>query len=179
MLDTFLIRFAAEEEEASGFAALGFDVKAFLIQLVTFLFVFYVLKRYVFGRVVDMLEKRRLTIEEGVNLSTKMNEEKAKFDKEVVEMRTAARKEADELVSAGHQQAATMVKEAEATAAEKAENIIIEARKKTVDETARARRDLEREMVGLVIEATEAVTREKLDPKKDNALIAESLKGRA
>ena len=179
MIDTALIRFAAEEEEASGFAALGFDPKAFIIQLITLLLVFYILKRYVFGRIIDLLEKRRQKIEEGLKLTAQMTEEKAKLDRESAEMRAAARKAADEVISAGHQQAATMVKEAETAAAEKAQNIIAEARKKTEDEIARARRNLEHEMVDLVIDATEAVKRKKLDSKKDNALIADALKGRA
>ncbi len=72
-----------------------------------------------------------------------------------------------------------MVKEAEETAQTKADAIVEEAHQKIADETPRARRDLEKEMVGLVIDATEAVTREKLDAKKDNALIENALKGRA
>lgn len=178
MFETVLTKFAAEEAEAEGFAALGFDPKAFIIQLITFLLVFYVLKRFVFGRVIDLLEKRRLTIEEGLKLTSKMAEEKAKLDREAAEIRKAARQQADEVIADSHQQAGTMIKEAEANAAEKAEHIVAEARQKIEDETARARRDLEREMVNLVIEATEKVTHEKLDAKKDNALITNALKGR-
>jgi len=179
MFNTVLSQFAAEESEASGFAALGFDVKAFLIQLITFLLVFYILKRYVFGRIIDLLEKRQAKIDEGLKLTSQLTEEKAKLDQEAAKLRTNARKEADALIAATHEQTKTMIREAEATASERAENIVEEARKKIDDETARARRNLEREMVDLVIEATEAVTKEKLDAKKDNALIANALKGRA
>lgn len=174
-----VIRFAAEETaEESGFAALGFDLTAFLIQLVTFLLVFYILKRFAFGRVVEMLERRRKTIEEGVALTTKMQEEKAKLDKEVSKQRAEARKEADRILADGHSQAAEIIKAAEESAQEKADNIMSDARQKIEDETARARRNLEKEIVGLVINATEAVTREKLDADKDRKLISDALKGR-
>ncbi|MGI9027873.1 MAG: F0F1 ATP synthase subunit B [Candidatus Saccharimonadales bacterium] len=179
MLNTLVTRFGAEEAEASGFAALGFDPKAFIIQLITFLLVFYVLRRFVFQRIVDMLEKRRLTIEEGVNLTSKLSEEKVKLDAEIIKIRKKAREEADEIIAATHQQTKDMIKQAEEAAETKSKAIVETAHKKIEDETARARRNLEKEMVELVIEATEAVTREKLDAKKDNALINQALKGQA
>ena len=175
----FVTQFAAEEAEASGFEALGFDPKAFLIQLVTFLLVFYILKRFAFGKIVEMLETRRKTIEEGVGLTAKMREEKEKLEKEIALKRAEARREADQVIAASQAQTAGIIKEAEDAAKEKAERILADAKQKIEDETARAKRDLEREMVDLVIEATEAVTRQKLDAKKDNQLIADALKGRA
>jgi F-type H+-transporting ATPase subunit b len=181
MLDNKLILFASSEssESAEGFAALGFDPKAFLIQLITFLIVFYILKKYVFGRVVDMLEKRRETIEEGVRLSAQAAEEKEKLDREVEATRAKARKEADEIISRTQEQTSVMIKEAETAATEKANALIEEARKKIEEETARARRKLEAEVVELVIEATEVVASEKLDAKKDAALLSRALKGQA
>jgi F-type H+-transporting ATPase subunit b len=179
MTNTLLTQFAAEEAEASGIAALGFDLKAFIIQLVTFLLIFYILKRFAFGRIVDLLEKRRQTIEDGVTLSAKMAQEKEKLDKEVARLRAEARRESEQLLDDTKAQAIAILKEAETNAAERANQIIEEARAKIDDETARARRNLEKEMVDLVVEATEAVTREKLDAKKDGVLITEALKGRA
>lgn len=178
MFNTFLTRFAAEDE-ASGFQALGFDPKAFLIQLITFLIIFYILKKYVFGRVVDMLEKRRQTIEEGVNLTAKLSQEKEALDVEITEARKRARLEADEVLAASHAQATQMVKDAEAAAAVKAANIVSEAQKKIEEETARARRKLEHEMVGLVAEATEVLVGQKLDTKKDADLITRALRSQS
>lgn len=176
----FVTQFAAEEaKEAEGFAALGFDPKAFIIQLITFLLVFYILKKYVFGRIVDLLEKRRLTIEEGMKLTSKLTEEKEKLDQEVAKKLKEARKEADEIIAATHNQAEGMIKDAETKAQTKAEAMLADAKSKIQEETARARRKLEQEMVELVIEATEAVASEKLDAKKDAALIEKALKGQA
>lgn len=180
MFDVLLTRFAAEDsEEASGFAALGFDAKAFLIQLVTFLIIFYLLRRFVFARIVDLLEKRRKTIEAGVTLSAKMKREKEEFDKLIAQQRADARREADKILADTHAQAGQIIKAAEDSAQEKAEYILAESRQKIDDETARAKRNLEKEMVELVIQATEAVTKQKLDAEKDNELIADALKARA
>lgn len=179
MIDSLFTQFAAEAAEKEGFAALGFDAKAFLIQLVTFLLVFYILRRWVFGRIVTMLEKRRATIEEGLSLTNKLTEEKEKLDAEITKIRKAARREADEIIAASHQQTTAMVKEAETAAETKAAAILAEAQKKIEEETARARRSLEHEMVGLVAEATEVLVNEKIDAKKDAALISKVLRSQA
>lgn len=180
MTEFLLTKFASETaEEPSGLAALGLDGKAFVIQLVTFLLVFYVLKRLVFGRVVDLLEKRRETIEAGLQLTTEMAAERDKLEKEVEKMRAQARKEADDVLARTQEQASGIIKDAEESASEKANNLLSEARSKIEEETARARRKLEAEVVDLVIEATEKVTGEKLDAKKDAALLTKALKGQA
>lgn len=175
-----LTQFAASEPEVeSGIGALGIDPKAFIIQLITFLFVFLVLRRYVFTPVVKALDKRQATIDKGVQLTSELTRQKEAFDKEVAEARKRARAEAEQIVNDSHSQATQMIREAEESAQVKAEQIVTDARKKIQDETARARRDLEKEMVELVIDATEAVTRTKLDSKQDNALVAAALKGKA
>jgi F-type H+-transporting ATPase subunit b len=170
-------RFAAETAEKEGFAALGFDPKAFLIQLVTFLLVFYIMKRYVFGRVVDLLEKRRVTVEEGVKLSQEAKAEAEKLQKEIAEAHKQARQDADKLLGQTRDQADDIIKAAEQSAQDKAGKILLDAKKKIAEETERSRRDLERETVELVIQATEAVSREKLDAKKDAVLIKDALRG--
>lgn len=179
MTSGFINQFGAEAAEKEGFAALGFDPKAFLIQLVTFLLVFYILKKFVFGKVVDMLEKRRKTIEEGVKLSAEAKAQAEKLEIEIAESRKEARREADKLLAATKDQADDIIRSAEQSAVTKAENILTDAKKKIAEETDRARRALERETVELVIQATEAVSREKLDADKDSRLIKDALRNQA
>ncbi len=47
-----------------------------------------------------------------------------------------------------------------------------------MEETEHARRKLEKDLVGLVSEATEAVVGEKVDAKKDAELIKKAMKGK-
>lgn len=177
MIEILTIFGAEEAEGASGIAALGIDGKAFLTQLITFLVVFYILKKFVFGRVVDMLEKRRETIEKGVSLTSEMQVEKEKLEKEVEKTLKKAREDANDVLAKTHEQSSAMIKEAEEKAQSKVDAMIKEAKVKIADETARAKRSLEKELVELVINATEAVASEKLDAQKDSALIAKALKG--
>lgn len=178
MFDLIKIFGTEEADSASGIAALGFDAKAFIIQLITFLIVLFVLKKYVFGRVVELLEKRRETIEKGVELTSEMVAQKEKLDKEVEKILANAREEANEVLSRTQDQANIMIKDAEETAKAKVDNMIKEAKVKIDDETSKAMRKLEKEIVDIIVEAIEIVTSEKLDAKKDAVLLAKALKGK-
>ncbi len=177
MIETLITKFASEETgSASGLGALGLDFKAFIIQLITFLLVFYILKRFVFEKVVELLEKRRKTIEEGISLTTRMQAEKEKLDEEIALAHKEVRKEADELIAAAQEQATDILKQAEESAQSKTERLITEAREKIKEETQKAKRDLEKDVVDLVISTTEQVTREKLTGTKDRTLISNTLR---
>lgn len=174
-MSNIYLQFAAEEAEASGLAALGLDGKAFLIQLATFVLVFLVLRKYAFGPIVNALENRRKTIEEGLKLTGELTEEKQKLEREVAEAHRKARQEANEIVSGARAQADELARQAEEKAQAKVDQMLADARGKIDEETRRARIKLEREMVDIVIRATEFVAREKIDPKKDAKLVADAL----
>lgn len=164
-------------ESSSGLGALGVDGHAFLIQLITFILAFLVLKRYAFKPIVKILAERRATIENGVKLGEKMRREEAAMAAKVETALHDARKQADDIISNAQDNGREAVREAEDKARTKAAGILSEARQNIDQETARARRQLEKEMVGLISDATEAIIGEKVDAKKDAALIEKALKG--
>jgi len=73
----------------------------------------------------------------------------------------------------------SFAREAEGKAQDKAAGILKDAEERIKTDTARARKKLEGELVGLISDATEAIIGEKVDAKKDAALIDAALKGRA
>ncbi len=176
MTQNILVMFGSTETEASGIAALGINPKAFVIQLVTWIFVFLVLRRFVFVPIVKILDTRRSTIEDGVRLTTEMRQEKEKLDKEVDKIKSQARKHADEVLANAQSQAGIIIKEAEESAQNKIGLLMEDAKQKIEQETERAKRAVEKEAVDLIIRATEAVASEKLDAKKDAVLIDRVLK---
>lgn len=165
-------------DSTSGLGALGLDLKALIIQLVSFVLAFWVLQHWAFKPIVKMMERRRETIEKGVNLGEAMQKEKAEFEKKVAKALADARQEADTVVADAHSQAREAIHEAEEKARQKAEIIINEAQQRIEQDTKRARKQLEKELAQLITEATEAVVEEKLDASKDAALIDKALKER-
>jgi len=96
-----LLNIFAAEEEAGGISALGLDPLAILAQAITFLLLFWILKKFALTKIVDTLEKRRKTIDEGVELGLKMAEEQEKLNAKIEEKLAQARVEADKIIAAG------------------------------------------------------------------------------
>lgn len=165
-------------ESSSGLGALGVDGKAFVIQLITFVLAFLILKRYAFKPIIKVLDARRETIESGVQLGEEMKQERAKLDGEIEKALQDGRQKADAIIAGAQDTAKATIHEAEDKAKVKADNIIKEAESRITQDTARARKQLEGELVGLISDATEAIIDEKVDAKKDAQLIERSLKDR-
>ena len=171
--------FGSAENEATGLAALGVDPKAFVIQLITFVLAFFILKRFAFGPIVKVLNERREIIESGVALGEEMQKERAKLDDQVEDTLHEARQKADSIISSAQDTGAQAIREAEEKAKDKAAAVMTDAENKIKQDTARARKGLEKELVSLISETTEAIIGEKVDAKKDAVLIENALKGRA
>lgn len=176
--------FAAAEaaepaSEASPLAALGVDAKSLIFQLITFLLVFLVLKKFAFKPITKMLIERRKTIEDGVKMGQRMEKEKAKLDSEVVKVMRDARIEADKIIGNAQKEAREIIRDAEKVGQRKVDTMITDAEGRIQEESDQAKRRLEKEIVSLVSDATEAIVEEKVDATKDAKLIDKALKGRA
>jgi F-type H+-transporting ATPase subunit b len=175
MIHPAITQFAAS---SSGLGALGFDGKAFLIQLVTFVLAYLVLRRYAFGPIIKVLRERRETIEQGVKLGEQMQREKAELEAKVEQQLHEARQQADTIIAGAQDTSRQIIQESEQKARDKAAVIVQEAEARINQDMARARQSLEKELVGLVSEATEAIIEEKVDTKKDIELIERALRER-
>jgi F-type H+-transporting ATPase subunit b len=162
----------------SIFGALGISLQAFIIQLITFLIAFLVLRQWAFKPILKVLDERRQRIEDGLKLGEAMEAEKAKLDETVTAELHKARTQADRIVSTAETEAKQTVQTAEETARKRADEIVASAKEQIKHETARERKRLEREIVGLVSDVSEAVIQEKVDAHKDAQLIDRALRER-
>ena len=165
-------------DSSSGLGALGVDGKALIVQLITFVLALLVLKRYAFKPISKVLNERRELIESGVKIGEDMQKQQVKLETKVNATLSEARIQADGIVAAAQDAGRDAIREAETKAHEKADTILAEAKQRTIQDVARARKQLEQELVGLISDATEAIIEEKVDAKKDAALIDKALKGR-
>lgn len=170
------LQFFAAEGSSNGIGALGVNLQSLIIQLITFIIVIWVLKRFAVTPILKVLNNRRETIEQGVALGEKMQKDKVEMEKKVEDELHKARVEADKIIADAHAAGRQVTQEAEDAARKKADGIIEQAQQRIVQDTARARKSLERDVAGLVSEATEAIIHEKVDAKKDAALISRALK---
>jgi F-type H+-transporting ATPase subunit b len=162
-------------EAAGGIAALGLDWKAFLFQLISFVIVLFILRKFVFGKLVATLEARQKAVDDSLKNAAETEEKLKSAEKTIAGMLSDARRESEELVAAGHKEAAQMVEAAESKAAKRAEHIVAEAKASMDVELGKAREALKKETALLVASATEQIIGEKLDATKDAKLIDAAL----
>jgi F-type H+-transporting ATPase subunit b len=161
----FLLLAAVTPEGAAGggvvdsiVRSFGLSWQMFISQVIAFLLVAWILKRFAYKPFLEMLELRRQRIAEG-----QANAEKIKQ-----ELATAQSKAQDIIAQAG-QQGTKMIEEARAVAAKvqeqetqkaiaAAQAIVDKARQSTEAEHARMLTELRREVGRLVIETTAKVT---------------------
>jgi F-type H+-transporting ATPase subunit b len=165
-------------ESGSPLDALAVNGVAFTIQLITFLFVFLLLKKFAFAPIVKMLEERRKVIDDGVRMGLKMEKAKQQLDQDIAKELQKTRQEADKIIAGAKKEEREIIREAEKTAQRKTDAMLADAEVRLQEEAKRAKRGLEKDIVGLVSEATEAIVHEKVDSTKDAKLIDEALKGR-
>ncbi|HLF91346.1 MAG TPA: F0F1 ATP synthase subunit B [Anaerolineales bacterium] len=157
--------------------ALGINGGYFLVQLVNFLVIFVVLRVWVYGPILNLLDKRRETIAQGL--------EDARV---AAEARANAEKDAEKILAEAQAKASQVVKEA----TERAENatrdirVAAEADAAKIRETAAADADQERvrilgdlrsQVAALAIAATQKLLNESLDEKRQHSLIQEFFSG--
>lgn len=156
---------------------LGINLGTLILQILSFIIVFVVLRRWVYGPIVRVLEQRRENIAKGV--------EDARV---AAEARSNAEKEAAQILSEAQAKAAQVVREA----SERAEAAGREIRAESEAEAAKARDialadvDMERERIlgevrsqvaALAIAASQKLIGESLDEKRQHVLINEFFSG--
>lgn len=163
-------------EEPQGIAALGIDPWAILAQGITFLVLFFLIKKYALGKIVETLEERRKNIEGSLDKAEELNKQNEEAEKRVGALMQKARKEAEGVISKSHEEAGSIVQQAEDSATEKAEKIIQDGEARIEAQIGKAREELKKETLDLVAQATSVVLDEKVDAKKHEALVKKALK---
>lgn len=177
MIDITTLLAAAEHaaKEPEGIAALGIDPLAIVAQGITFLLLFFIIKKFALGKIVTTLEDRRKTIEGSLDKAKELNRQNEAAEQRVNALLGEARKEAEDIIGKSREEAGTIVAEAEQSAVSKAEKIVADGKLQIEAEVLKAREALKKETLDLVAHATEAVLGETVDSKKHEALVKKAL----
>jgi F-type H+-transporting ATPase subunit b len=167
---------AHQAGDSSLLSALGIDVRMLLLQGGAFLILVIILGKFAYPPILKAIEEHRRVIEEGRANAKKAEEQLEGVEEKVAEIIRSARGEANEIIAHGQKEATALVEAAEARALKRAEHIVDEAQARMKSELTAAQESMKKEMAELVASATEHIIKEKIDVRKDAALIAASLK---
>ena len=149
----------------------GVEWPFFIAQLVNFAILFFLLKRFLYKPILDMLEKRRIEIEEGLANARKMAEDAKKFDAEHALLMQKAKKESGEItanaVLAGEKIRDSILKDA----TQKAKDVLASAEVLIEDEKKKMLLEVKGEVLTLATAIVEKILNEKMDSAHDKKFI--------
>lgn len=174
-MEILLTTFAAEVESSGGLSALGLNLQSFLFQLITFVLVLLLLRKFVYTKLVDTLEERRKVVIESLDNAKKAADDLEKMNDRTAVLLEKAKKDAADIVLLAQKEAAGLVDEADTKAKKRADHLIETAESQLALGITKARQDLKSEMLSLVSEATEKILKQKLDSTSDKKLIKDAL----
>ena len=140
------------------FTTFGLEWPKFLAQLILFIIVYFVLKKFAFAPILAMLEERRKRIEEGQLNAQRIKQQLAEAEKRHAEILARANVEAQRMIDQARESASHVADRKTQEAIAAAEQIIVKAQEAAALEYERSMDQLKRELGHLVVETTAKVT---------------------
>lgn len=151
------------------------DVKLILAQIINFGLLLWLLTKYLYKPIIEVLEKRRAEIEAGLQKSQELEEKLRDFEKEREKQLQEVRSEAQRLIKKARDDAEEIKKKILVEARHDASQQVQKATELARSREAKIFQDLQQEMVDLVIKASEKVIQEDLSDDKHHRLIGKIL----
>jgi F-type H+-transporting ATPase subunit b len=152
----------------------GWNWQLFLSQVISFVIVALLLKRFAYKPILAVLEERRRKIEEGQINAEKIKKELAEAEKRYQEIVAKANADAQKMIDEARESAAHLSERKQQEAIAAAEQIIAKAREASAIEHERTMESLKRELGRLVVDTTAKVAGKVLTPDDQRRLQEEA-----
>jgi len=156
---------------------LGLNLGYLFVQIFNFLIIFVVLKKWVYGPILTMLDKRRETIAQGMEDARVAAEARANAEEEAAKIKAEAQAEASKIVSEATERAQAAGKDIKAAAEAEAAKAKDKALADVEAERNQMLGDLRGQVAALAIAGAQKLVGEALDEKRQHALLNDFFAG--
>ncbi len=154
---------------------IGFDWRVALANLVSFLIIFYILKKYVFGPVGKTIEERKKTIDDGINKAKQSETELLVAQQKAEEELKEAKNKANQIIAEAKQSGDDLVTRAKEEASKKADEAMDQANKNIEKRKEQMERDVLEKTAGLVSLGVAKILDEDIDTKQNESISKRAL----
>jgi F-type H+-transporting ATPase subunit b len=158
------------------FTQFGVTWPKFLAQVILFIIVYLILKKFAFGPIIAIFEERRKTIEDAQANAEKIKRQLAESELRCQEILRKANADAQRIIEEGRASSDATAQKHLQQAIKDAEGIIEKANENVVLERARMVAEVKKEMVDLVVETTAKVAGKVLTETDQQRLASETAK---
>jgi F-type H+-transporting ATPase subunit b len=143
--------------------------------LITFLISLWILKRYAFGPLAEMVEKRRTLVRENLEAAERSRDEAHELLEEYKQQLAQARREAGEIVERARATGAELERQMREEATAQRERDVAAAKAAIAAETRQSLDQIKNQVAELTLEATEKVVGRALSEAEGRRLVEEAL----
>ena len=158
------------------FNQFGVTWPKFLAQVILFLIVYLILKKFAFGPIIAIFEERRKTIEESQANAEKIKKQLAESELRCQEILRKANADAQRIIEEGRATSDAATQKHIQQAVKDAEGIIAKANESVELNRARMVAEVKKEMVHLVVDTTAKVAGKVLTDSDQERLAVETAK---
>lgn len=158
------------------FTTFGVSWGKFIAQIILFLVVYWVLKKYAFGPILEVLNERRRRIEEGQQNAEKIKRQLAEAELRYQEVLRKANEDATKLIEEARASSDAHTQRQLQQAIKDAEGIVIKAQESITQERNKMVAEVKKEMVNLVVDTTSKVVGKVLTPEDQKRLSEDTSK---
>jgi len=152
----------------------GWDPRLFFSQVISFIIVAYLLKRFAYKPILGVLQQRREQIAQAHLNAEKIKQQLAEAEQRHAEILAKANGEAQKMIEEARASASHLADRKQQEAIAVAEQILAKAREASAIEHERTMTQLKRELGRLVVETTAKVTGKVLTPDDQRRLQEEA-----
>ena len=154
---------------------IGFDWQVALANLVNFLIIYWILKRYAFGPIKEVIAKRQAAISEGLDQAQAAETELMMAKQKAEGIIGEAKQEANNLVSEAKQRGDTMVLEAQDRAGKEYDRIVADGSKRLADDQKKAEQELRKQAAELVSLGVRNVLGDTMTKEQDETITKKAI----
>jgi F-type H+-transporting ATPase subunit b len=155
---TFLAAAGALDSVRETAETFGWNPWLFLSQVISFVIVAALLRKFAYKPILNILDERRERIAEGLRNADKIKQQLAEAEQRHAEILAKANVEAQRMIDEARESAGHVAERKEQEAIAAAEQIMAKAREASVLEHERTMAELKRELGRLVVDTTAKVT---------------------
>jgi len=157
------------------FAKLGLDSALLISQIVNFVLLLLLLKKFAYTPVLKMLNDRSEKIEKSLAEARKIEEELKNTEETKIAEIKKAKTEAAEIIKKAYDTAQTNAEKAIDDTRKKTQDIVAKAKEEIQSEKEKSVKEAEKEIADLAIQIAEKIIRKNLDSDTEKKLAEETL----
>ena len=154
----------------------GLNWQLLLAQIVNFLIILYVLKRYLYPPLFNVFKKREELVKDSIKKAEeneKILEKTKNLEKEVIQK---AKVTADEIIKEAREQASDIIKKAEEDSKQKSDKMLKDAKAQIELETAESEKKLNKYVIDLSLDLLKKTLANVFNEKEQSEIVQKAMK---